>query len=247
MPVETLALTAAVLFCTYAVFGLTGFGSTALSVPLLVHVVPLRYLVPMLAVLDIVAALLVSGRAREGVRKDELLRLVPFMLAGLAVGLTLLIGLPEQPLVIVLGVFLVAYASYGLLRRGGPLALSARWSAPFGFASGAFGALFGNGGTILALYLGGRLHAKNELRATSAAMVLLNAAIRVAMFGAAGLLGQPDLLFSAAILVLPALGGLYVGNRLHAVVSATRVLQAVYLVAAAAGVSLFVRALVLQS
>lgn len=246
MPLEILAVAAVVLFLTYTVFGLTGFGSTALAVPLLVHILPLRYVVPLLVILDLVAAFLVSGRGRHGVRLDEIGRVAPFMLAGLLLGLTLLIGVPEQPLVIVLGAFLVAYAAYGLLRRSGPFALSAWWCAPFGLVSGAFASMFGNGGAILALYFGGRLHAKEELRATSAAMVLLNGGVRVVLFAVAGLLAQDGLLGSAAILVVPALAGLYVGNRLHDKVSAARVLQAVYVVVALAGVSLLVRALMVQ-
>jgi len=246
MPFETLATAAVVLFLTYTVFGLTGFGSTALAVPLLVHVVPLRYLVPMLVILDLVASLLVSGRGRSGVRFDELGRVAPFMIGGLLLGLTLLIGVPEQPLVIVLGVFLVAYAAYGLLRRSGSVSLAGWWCAPFGLVSGAFASMFGNGGAILALYFSGRLRAKDELRATSAAMVLLNAGLRVVLFAAAGLLTQDGLLGSAAILVVPALAGLYLGNRLHDRVSAARVLQAVYVVVALAGVSLLVRAAMVQ-
>ena len=246
MPFETLAAAAAILFLTYTVFGLTGFGSTALAVPLLVHALPLRYVVPMLLILDLVAALLVSGRGRRGVRLDEIGRVGPFMIAGLLLGLTLLIGVPEQPLILVLGVFLLAYAAYGLLRRSDPVALSAWWCAPFGLVSGAFASMFGNGGAILALYFSGRLRAKNELRATSAAMVLLNAGVRLVLFAAAGLLAQDGLLGSAAVLVVPALAGLYLGNRLHDRVSAERVLQAVYVVVALAGVSLLVRGSMVQ-
>ncbi len=242
MPFETLAAAASILLLTYTVFGLTGFGSTALAVPLLVHVLPLRYVVPMLLILDLVASLLVSGRGRRGLRYDEIGRVAPFMIAGLLLGLTLLIGVPEQPLIIVLGLFLVVYAAYGLSGRGGPIALAAWWCAPFGLVSGAFASMFGNGGAILALYFSGRLRAKEELRATSAAMVLLNGGVRVVLFAVAGLLAQDGLLGSAAILLVPALAGLYLGNRLHQRVSVDRVLQAVYAVVALAGVSLLVRA-----
>jgi uncharacterized protein len=49
------AAPAAVLLA-YTVFGLTGFGATAVSVPLLAHWLPVSFLVPLTVLLDTVAA-----------------------------------------------------------------------------------------------------------------------------------------------------------------------------------------------
>lgn len=241
MPLETLAIVAVVLASTYLLFGLTGFGSTALAVPLLVHLVPLRYLVPLLCLMDLMAALLVSSRTRGGIRWDELRRIVPFMCAGIVLGLGVLVRVPETPLVAILGTFLVGYSAFALLRRGGPPQLSPAWGAPAGLASGAFASLFGNGGLIVALYFGARIHDKNEFRATAAIVVIVNAAVRVVLFGAIGLLTQEGLLVSAATLVPAVLLGLFLGNRLHGAVSTRLALLAIHLVVAVAGVLLLAR------
>jgi uncharacterized membrane protein YfcA len=37
----------------YTVFGLTGFGATAITVPILAHFLPVSYLVPVMALLDV--------------------------------------------------------------------------------------------------------------------------------------------------------------------------------------------------
>lgn len=241
MPFETLAIAALVVACTYLLFGMTGFGSTALAVPLLVHFVPLRYLVPLLALMDLLAALLVGVRGYRGVRWDELRRVVPFMAAGIVLGLTLLVGVPEAPLLGALGVFLVGYAAFALLRRGGPPQLAAGWSAPAGLASGVFASLYGNGGLVMALFLGSRIRDKTEMRATASAVVLFNTSLRIVLYGGTGLLMQEGLLLDAALLVPSLLVGLFVGGRLHAAVPARAVLVAVYAVIAVAGVSLLVR------
>jgi len=55
LPPETLAAAALVTALTYLVFGLTGFGSTVLALPLLVHLLPLKFVVPMLLLLDFAA------------------------------------------------------------------------------------------------------------------------------------------------------------------------------------------------
>lgn len=241
MSPEILALTALITACTYLVFGLTGFGSTVLALPLLVHLIPLKFAVPMLLLLDLVAGMLLISRARRGVRLDELGRLFPFMFAGIALGLTLLIRLPEAPLLAALGFFLLAYAIHGTTRRAGPPRLSRAWSAPIGLAAGVLGALFGTGGVLTALYIGARLDDKEELRATAAAAVLLNTSMRVILFGAAGLLAQ-DGLVTAALLLLPSVFiGLFLGSRLHAAISPGRVVRVIYVVLAIAGISLLVR------
>lgn len=245
MSPESLAATALVIAGTYLLFGLTGFGSTALALPILVHFVPLRFLVPLLSLMDLVAAISLGTKARRGVRWDELRRVFPFMGLGLVIGLTLLVGLPEAPLVGALGAFLVGYAAWAMLRRGGPPRVGTNWSAPAGLASGAFASLYGNGGLLMALYMGARLTDKAELRATATTVVLVNTGLRTVLYGATGLLSQDGLL-TAALLLLPSLAlGLFFGSRLHAMVSPRTVLAAIHLVILVAGVSLLVRLFVL--
>jgi len=238
---EILAAAALITAGTYLVFGLTGFGSTVLALPLLVHMIPLKFAVPLLLLLDFTAGILLISRVRHGVRWDELGWLFPFMLGGIALGLTLLIQLPETPLLAALGVLLLVYATYGVARRAGPPRLSRAWSAPIGLAAGVLGALFGTGGVLTALYIGARLDHKGELRATAAAAVLLNTSIRLALFGATGLLTQDGLLTSALFLLPSMLIGLFLGSRLHAAVPMTVVVRVVYLVIGVAGASLLVR------
>ena len=241
LPAETLAAAALVLSGSYLVFGLTGFGSTVLALPLLVYLMPLKLAVPLLLLLDFTASLLIVGRVRRGVRIDELGRLVPFLLAGLVLGATLLVRLPERPLLGVLGVFLVLYASYGLARRAGVPGMSRAWGPPFGLVSGAFSAMFGTGGVLLAVYISARIRDKTEFRATSATAIFFNACVRLALFGAMGLLGQPEL-WTAWLVLLPcAMLGIFLGSRLHARVPAGGVVRTVYLVLVVAGVSLLVR------
>ena len=52
---ETLAVAALVTAATYLVFGTTGFGSTVLALPLLAHLVPIKFAVSLLLLLDFAA------------------------------------------------------------------------------------------------------------------------------------------------------------------------------------------------
>lgn len=240
-PPEALLAAALIVAITYSIFGLTGAGSTVLALPLLVLVMPLKFTVPLLMLLDLAAALFVSAKGRGRLRWDEFGRLVPFMLVGIALGLTLLINVQETPLLAGLGVFLVAYALYCLMRKGGPVSLSRAWVLPIGLIGGALSALFGTGGVLITLYFSGRLKDKSELRATITAGVLLNSGTRLFAFGATGLLTQEGLLLTALLLLPSTAIGLFAGQRLHAKVDAAAVLRAVYVVLLLAGASLLAR------
>jgi len=227
----------------YTAFGLAGFGSTVIALPLLTHFFALRFAVPLLMLLDLAALLLFGARVRKRVQYAEIARLVPFMLAGMAAGLTLLIEVAERKLLAVLGIFLLLYAGYSLARRGPPAILSRAWSVPIGLVGGVLSALFGTGGVLFALYNAGRIHDKDALRATNASMIMLSSLVRVLLFGAAGLLTQDGLLTAALVLLPAMLVGVWLGNRLHAMVPAALVAKTVYALLVIAGLTLLVRSL----
>jgi uncharacterized membrane protein YfcA len=212
-----------------------------IALPLLAHFFALKFAVPLLMLLDLAAFLLFGGRVRRRVRYAEIAWLVPFVLAGMAAGLTLLIEVAEHRLLAVLGTFLLLYAGYGLSRRGPPPALSRAWCAPIGLAGGAFSALFGTGGVLFAVYNAGRIRDKEALRATNAAMIMLSSVVRLALFGAAGLLTQDGLLATAALLLPAMASGAWLGNHWHASVPAAAVVKAVYALLVIAGLTLLAR------
>ncbi len=241
LPIETFALAALIVLAAYVIFGLTGFGSTVVAVPLLALLLPLKFAVPLMMMLDLAATIVLWSTLKKGIRFDEVAWLVPFILIGMALGLTLLIRVPEGPLLLGLGGFVLLYAAYGLMRRGVPIVMRRAWSVPVGVIGGALSALFGTGGVIFAMYFTGRIREKDALRATNASMIMFSALVRVVLFGISGLLMQDSLLVCSALLVPAMLGGFYIGNRLHSVVRPQSVVVAVYSVLVVAGVSLLVR------
>ena len=242
-----LLLAALVVAFAYTAFGLIGFGSTVIALPLLTQFFALKFAVPLLMLLDMAAFLMFGARGRKRIQYAEIGWLVPFILAGMAAGLLLLIEVAEQKLIAVLGAFLLLYAGYSLVRerfgRGAPALLSRAWGVPVGLVGGVFSALFGTGGVLFAIYNAGRIRDKDALRATNAAMIMLSSLARVVLFGAAGLLTQDGLLASALLLLPAMLCGAWVGNRLHAAVPAATVVKAVYALLVIAGLLLLARSL----
>lgn len=243
VPYDTLAIAALIIVLAYTVLGLIGFGSSITAIPLLAHFFPLRFAVPLMLLLDLCATVLLGWNNRSAVDRKELLRLVPFMLAGMALGVTLLVNAPERVLLFLLGSFVLAYAGWSLLLRPGSRTISAGWAVPLGTAGGIFTALFGTGGPIYTIYLASRLHDKSMLRATIGTLIFVSSISRLALFTGVGLYAQHGLLPLAAVLLPCSLLGLYVGSRLHRRLPAQRVVQAVWIILILGGASLLWRSL----
>jgi hypothetical protein len=241
LPLDTLLSAALIIVLAYTVFGLTGFGSSITAMPLLVHLFPLKTAVPLMLLLDLCATTLMGIRNRGAADRKELLRLIPFMLVGMVLGVTLLVNAPERALLFVLGCFVLAYAGWSLLFVRGLNTIATGWSVPLATVGGVFTALFGTGGPIYVIYLAGRLHDKTALRATIGTLILVGGLSRLALFTTAGLYSQLHLLLLAALLLPCALLGLFIGNRLHHRLPLQRVMQAVWLVLILGGVTLIWR------
>lgn len=153
----------------YVVFGMVGFGTALVASPILALFVPVAKIVPLLALLDMFAALV--NVARDGRKADlaELKRLVPMMAIGSLVGATVLLVTRPDALLLVLGIFVVVYAIYSLSGIRPQRRFSAGASVPFGLVGGVFSALFGSGGFVYSIYLSGRIDKKDQLRISETA------------------------------------------------------------------------------
>jgi uncharacterized membrane protein YfcA len=237
----TLAQLALIIVFGYTVLGLTGFGSSVTAMPLLVLFIPLRTAVPLMLVFDLVSNVLLGLKNRRFIEKREALRLIPFMVAGMAVGVLALVHAPERTLLVVLGLFILTYSAWSLLVHRKPKTLAPAWAGPFGVVGGLFTALFGTGGPFYTIFLTSRLDDKTVLRATLSGVLFFSAVSRLVLFTGAGLYSQPALPLLVGVLLPFALGGLYVGNRLHQWLPAERIKQVVWLVLIAGGTSLVLR------
>jgi hypothetical protein len=79
----------------YLMFGATGFGASIVSVPIIAHILPLTFVVPMITAVDCGAVTTATLRQWQHVDWREFRRLLVPLLVGIATGLTLLIRLPR--------------------------------------------------------------------------------------------------------------------------------------------------------
>jgi uncharacterized membrane protein YfcA len=243
LPFPTIAAAALAVTLAYTVFGLTGFGAAIVGVPLLAHLVPIRFAVPMMLIFDLCAGLLLGLKNRRDVDRGELLRLAPFVALGMLLGVTALVRAPERWLLALLGAFVFGYAAWSLLARASARPLSARWAAPAGMAGGVFTALYGSGGPIYTVYLARRLGDATRLRASIAVLIFCTAWARLALFSSTGLLFQPSLLRLAFVLLPCAVAGYLIGSQLHRRLQPRHAARAIWMLLLASGASLLWRAM----
>ncbi len=225
------------------VYGVTGFGSALITIPLASLVYPLRFVLAVFALLDIVNAVHVSLAGTRAVVQSEALRLIPTCILGVVAGTVLLAGLRPQILLLILGLFVLSFSLYGLLMPAKSPVIGSHWGYLAGLCGGITSAMFGAGGPPYAIYLSFRPHGKHEMRATLAATSIVSIGSRIVAFALAGLLSSQAVWITALSLLPVIYCALRLADRTHAGLSRAALLTAIRLLLVIAGASLVMRAL----
>ena len=237
------AIAAAILLAAYFIRGITGFGSGLISVPLLALFLPLKFVVPLILLLDFTASIVIGGFNFKRVKWGEVGVLIPFGIVGVILGTSLLVSLPPEPMLIALAAFVFIFALRSLFYIHGDKLASRAWAIPASLTGGTVGALFGTGGPPYVIYLTHRIRDKSDLRATFSALFFTEGVMRIASFLVAGLLMTANVwiaYFAALPLVL---GALYLGGRVHVGLSQAQMTRLVGLLLLVSSVSLSFKAL----
>lgn len=233
---------AAILLAAYFIRGITGFGSGLIAVPLLALFMPLQFVVPLVLLLDFSASLVLGGVHFKRVQWGEIGVLIPFSIAGVALGTGLLMNLPQAPMLIVLALFILAFSVRSLLNLHGDKPVSRLWAIPASLVGGTVGGLFGTGGPPYVIYLAHRIRDKGASRATLSALFFIEGLTRIASFLIVGLLLTPKL-WSAYALALPlVLAALYLGGRAHVGLAPAQMTRLVGLLLLVSSLSLLLKA-----
>ena len=225
----------------YTVFGISGFGSTVISVPILAHFLPLTYLVPLMVLLDLAAALFVGQQGRQHVSGAELKRIVPFILVGIVLGVTVLVNVDADSLRLALGIFTLAVGIHGIVNPVLHETISPWWSVPAGILGGAIATVFGAGGPIYATYVSGRLREKGEIRSTVSTLISISAFSRALFYAVGGLLLHMAILVGLVVLAPFVWLGLRLGGRIHVNLTQVQLRRVIGTLLVLTGTSLLIR------
>jgi uncharacterized membrane protein YfcA len=232
---------AAVVALAFSVEATAGFGATMIAVALGVHLFPLGKLLPVFVPLNILVSSWLAIRGRRFVdRRLLLVRILPRMGLGLAVGLLIFESAPHDLLRRVFGVFVVLLASLELLRiarghqddpgvtpRAAPAAL---------VGAGVIHGMFSTGGPLVVWALGRSLTGKRAFRATLACVWLVLASCLTLAYATNDRIDTGTLSATAALVPVLAVA-LSIGEWAHHRLDERRFRLVVYVLLLGAGAS----------
>jgi uncharacterized membrane protein YfcA len=203
--------------------------------------IPVAKIVPLLALLDMCAAIVNVSRDGRNAQWAELKRLIPVMIIGSLLGAAILLKTRPDILLLALGIFVVLYALYSLSGLKPDRQFSPKASVPFGLVGGIFSALFGSGGFIYAIYLSGRIEKKEAFRMTQTTLIGMSTLTRVVIFTFAGVYLDIDLLLLALVLLPGMLVGITLGRHFTLKMSREQFLKLINVILLASGTALMIK------
>jgi len=175
----TLLIAAVVLFAAFAQT-LSGFGFALIVMPIATIWVGLQTAAPLVALTALTSYTVNLIRYRRAVDVREVLRLGVASALGIPVGLWALANVDESIIKPLLGLVLIAYAVYRLVRPAGLRLCSPHWVYPAGFLAGCLGGAYNTPGPPVIVYGSLRQWLKEEFRAVLQAFFFLNGTLVVA-------------------------------------------------------------------
>lgn len=226
--------------------GITGFGSTALSLPLLAALMGIALVKPVLMLYVILLCVYILAKSRKAVDWRHYGKMICMMALGVPIGILLYARLPEKPLLGILAAFTVIVSARGLVRAfgffdksGGKTGQSPKMKRLPALAlvwlGGVIHGAFASGGPLVIIYAAENIESKGGFRATMCMIWLTVNTIMIAQMGWRGeLTGQMWNLF---LWGLPFLAlGTYLGDRLHGKINETVFLRLTYGVLLVSGI-----------
>lgn len=234
-----LALVVAVVFLAALVRSTWGFGDAVVGIPLLTLLISLSIASPMLVLISVALSLLLLRERPSLIDFGVVTRLLIGALAGIPLGLYVLTDLPESWARKGLGVLLIGFAIWSVVRaRATPNADSesepslARGDAialdlGFGVMVGACSAAFDISGPVLLVHASARRWTPDQLRMNLQAVFLPLGLLTMTGHAISGLWTREVLLL--ALWCLPAvLLALVIGGRLRAKLEGKRGVRVLY-------------------
>jgi uncharacterized protein len=156
----------AVLFLATIIRSAFGFGEALVAVPLLALVIPVEIAAPVAVLVSITVALIVVLQDWRHIHLRSAGWLVVSTFFGIPLGLLILKTVPEVVVKAILGIFIVGFSVYSLVRPSHYELKSDRSAWIFGFFAGVLGGAYGMNGPPLAIFGSLRKWTPEHFRAT---------------------------------------------------------------------------------
>ncbi len=228
-------------FATEASFG---FGATVITVTLASQLFPIEFILPTVVPVNLLLSVYLVSRYRHAVDRELLVkRVLPAMIAGVAVGLVVMRKSSDTSLKLAFAIFVVTLSLLELRRLLGPGASTAArpvadpLRAAMLFGAGVIHGLFGSGGPLVVYVTGREIDDKLRFRSTLGALWVTMGSVLVVGYALGGLLDARTARASA-VLTPTVVAAVLVGERVHHSIDERPFRIAVFALLAVAGAAL---------
>jgi uncharacterized membrane protein YfcA len=217
----TIVLIISIVFVAALLQSLSGFGFAVIIMPLLSLVVGLRVAAPTVALAALTVYSINIVRYHRAIDYRELLRMGIAAALGVPLGMWLLTSMDEGVVMRIMGVMLVSYAVYALVRPTTNWVLSRSWAYPAGFLAGCLAGAYNVPGPPVIVYGSLRQWPRDEFRAILQAIFFVGGTLVVISHLVAQRVTVEVL--RLYVFALPALGlGILAGSRVDRYVDRDR-------------------------
>ena len=147
-----IALYLLVVFVAVFTQSLVGFGTAMVGMPLLVSLVGIQIASPLVAMIGLTVEVILVIRYWDKLNLRVVWRLIAAAIVGIPLGVMMLKRVDETIVLTILGVVIVSYAVYGLLKLKLPRLDAAFWPYLVGFLSGVLGGAYNTSGPPVVIY-----------------------------------------------------------------------------------------------
>ena len=208
----------AIFFVAMVVNAITGFAGNLLAMPGTIQLIGMTYAKVISTLIGTYNCVVLAFMTWRFVNWHEVKKITVLIIPGMLVGFWLYYFLDVKVLLYIYGSVIVAVAIRTFLKQDGPRKMGLITTLLVMFFAGLMQSLFVSGGAFVVLYAVCVFKDKDEFRATLSTLWVFLNLIVLAQEGIAGEINTDNFLLSLYV-GIPALFGIYFGNRIHHKVS----------------------------
>lgn len=192
----------------------SGFGAALVAMAFLPFLIGIQQAVPLVALVSLVLQIVLLLYYRAAVNLQAMRRVIFGSLLGIPLGIYFLRGVDEQIVLRLLGIVLVSYAVYALLKLHLPAFANPNWGWLFGFVAGILGGAYNTSGPPVVIYGQSQNWNPAAFKANLQSFFLVNSAIVLLGHALSG--NVTPQIMNYFLIALPALAlGIFVGLQLN--------------------------------
>ncbi len=216
-----------ILFLAAILQGAVGFGFALVAMPALALVMDTPSAAALVALTGISLSTVMLFQNRKGLHLGEAAGLIVAAAAGVPIGVYLLANAPKEPLLIALGIIIIAFSVFSLARPSAVEIKDRRWRFAAGFAGGILGGAYNIPGPPIIFYGAMRRWPPERFLAVTQAFFLPVAIMIAAGHAVAGFWNR-EVLIACAASIPGVIIASFIGRRITAGISAGALSKAVY-------------------